>query len=143
MTLARNWTVATASVTPCIRARRRTCCIIGLPTMGSIGLGWLLVSGRSRVPWPPAMITALIRHMIPRGSAPHDGRGRRASGRRASPDGGEGGANVEPVEDRRSVVEGDGRPEHDPPGRASELVEPQPEVPPRDPGDGGHEAERG
>jgi hypothetical protein len=29
--------------------------------MGSIGLGWLLVSGRSLVPWPPAITTAFTR----------------------------------------------------------------------------------
>src|SRR5205823_8219702 len=28
--------------------------------IGSIGLGWLLVSGRSRVPCPPAMTTAFM-----------------------------------------------------------------------------------
>ena len=32
----------------------------GLPTMGTIGFGWFEVSGRRRVPSPPAMTTAFI-----------------------------------------------------------------------------------
>jgi hypothetical protein len=32
----------------------------GFPTIGTIGLGWLDVSGRSLVPSPPAMTTAFI-----------------------------------------------------------------------------------
>ena len=32
----------------------------GLPTIGTIGFGWFEVSGRSRVPSPPAMTTAFI-----------------------------------------------------------------------------------
>jgi hypothetical protein len=32
----------------------------GLPTTGTIGFGWFEVSGRRRVPSPPAMTTALI-----------------------------------------------------------------------------------
>jgi hypothetical protein len=31
-----------------------------LPTIGTIGFGWFDVSGRSRVPSPPAITTALI-----------------------------------------------------------------------------------
>src|SRR3989337_1639777 len=38
---------------------------MGRPTMGSIGFGWWLVSGRRRVPWPPAMTTPFTRAMIP------------------------------------------------------------------------------
>ena len=30
----------------------------GLPTIGTIGFGWLEVSGRRRVPSPPAITTA-------------------------------------------------------------------------------------
>ena len=30
----------------------------GLPTIGTIGFGWFDVSGRSRVPSPPAITTA-------------------------------------------------------------------------------------
>ena len=33
----------------------------GLPTIGTIGLGWFEVSGRSRVPSPPAITTAFTR----------------------------------------------------------------------------------
>ena len=33
----------------------------GLPTIGTMGFGWLEVSGRSRVPSPPAMTTAFMR----------------------------------------------------------------------------------
>src|SRR4051812_44309447 len=36
------------------------CSIIGWLTTGIIGFGWLLVSGRRRVPSPPARITAFI-----------------------------------------------------------------------------------
>ena len=36
------------------------CSIIGLFMIGTIGFGILLVSGRSRVPNPPAIITAFI-----------------------------------------------------------------------------------
>ena len=36
------------------------CSIIGAFAIGSIGFGWLLVSGRSRVPSPPARITAFM-----------------------------------------------------------------------------------
>ncbi len=37
------------------------CSMQGLLQTGTIGLGWLLVSGRRRVPSPPAMTTARIR----------------------------------------------------------------------------------
>jgi hypothetical protein len=36
------------------------CSIIGALAMGNIGLGALEVSGRRRVPSPPAMITAFM-----------------------------------------------------------------------------------
>ena len=35
----------------------------GLPHRDTIGLGWLLVSGRRRVPSPPAMTTARTLHL--------------------------------------------------------------------------------
>jgi len=35
------------------------CSMQGLPTIGTIGFGWFEVSGRSRVPSPPAITTAL------------------------------------------------------------------------------------
>ena len=34
------------------------CSMHGLPTIGTIGFGWFEVSGRRRVPSPPAMTTA-------------------------------------------------------------------------------------
>ncbi len=37
------------------------CSMQGLPAIGTIGLGWFEVSGRRRVPSPPAITTALIR----------------------------------------------------------------------------------
>ena len=33
----------------------------GLPTIGTIGFGWFDVSGRRRVPSPPAITTAFMR----------------------------------------------------------------------------------
>ena len=36
------------------------CSMHGLPTIGTIGFGWFEVSGRRRVPSPPAMTTAFI-----------------------------------------------------------------------------------
>ncbi len=36
------------------------CSMQGLPAIGTIGFGWFEVSGRSRVPSPPAMTTAFI-----------------------------------------------------------------------------------
>ena len=41
------------------------CSIIGRLTSGSIGLGALEVSGRRRVPSPPAMITAFMAEPTP------------------------------------------------------------------------------
>jgi hypothetical protein len=35
------------------------CSMHGFPTIGTIGFGWFDVSGRRRVPSPPAMTTAL------------------------------------------------------------------------------------
>jgi hypothetical protein len=37
----------------------------GLFAMEIMGFGWLLVSGLSLVPWPPAMITAFIEPPLP------------------------------------------------------------------------------
>ena len=37
----------------------------GLPTIGTIGLGWFEVSGRRRVPSPPAMTTAFTSDLAP------------------------------------------------------------------------------
>ena len=41
------------------------CSIIGTFAIGIIGFGWLLVSGRSRVPSPPARMTAFMSHLRP------------------------------------------------------------------------------
>ena len=70
MALAMKATVTTMSSNPCWRSRFTTCSIIGMLAMGSIGLGWLEVSGRSRVPSPPAMITAFTGPASPPGPAP-------------------------------------------------------------------------
>ena len=56
------------------------CSIIGWLASGIIGLGWLLVSGRSRVPSPPARITAFIR--APPRSTAGDSRSARPSAQR-------------------------------------------------------------
>jgi hypothetical protein len=55
-----NATVTTISSKPCRRSSCTMCSIIGALAMGIIGLGELDVSGRSRVPSPPAMITAFM-----------------------------------------------------------------------------------
>ena len=46
------------SSSPWLRSNSTMCSMHGLPTIGTIGLGWFEVSGRSRVPSPPAMTTA-------------------------------------------------------------------------------------
>ncbi len=45
----------------CVRSSSTMCSMHGLPQIGTIGLGWFEVSGRRRVPSPPAITTALIR----------------------------------------------------------------------------------
>ncbi len=42
------------------------CSMQGLFAMEIMGFGWLLVSGLSLVPFPPAMMTAFIRPFSPR-----------------------------------------------------------------------------
>ena len=85
MALAMKATVTTMSSNPCWRSRLTTCSIIGMLAMGSIGLGWLEVRGRSLVPSPPAMITAFMAPLPPVGAARSDGpapdRARRPSAR--------------------------------------------------------------
>src|ERR1043165_1052595 len=61
MWLAMNATVTTMSSKPCRASSLTVCSIIGTFAMGIIGFGWLLVSGRRRVPSPPARITAFMR----------------------------------------------------------------------------------
>ena len=53
-----NASVTTTSSNPCRRSSSRMCSMHGLPTIGTIGFGWFDVSGRSRVPSPPAITTA-------------------------------------------------------------------------------------
>src|SRR3954470_24997711 len=60
MWFAKNATVTTMSSKPCFASRRTMCSIIGAFAIGIMGFGWLLVSGRSRVPSPPARMTAFI-----------------------------------------------------------------------------------
>ena len=64
------------------------CSIIGRLTSGAIGLGWFDVSGRRRLPSPPAMMTAFIGIDPTPGSSRHPypgpalaGSARRAAGR--------------------------------------------------------------
>src|SRR5581483_2504600 len=60
----RNATVTTTSVSPCVRRSSRMCSMHGLPTIGTIGFGWLDVSGLSLVPSPPAMTTARLERVL-------------------------------------------------------------------------------
>jgi hypothetical protein len=50
MALAWNATVTTISWKPWLLRRETTCSIMGRLAIGIMGLGWLEVSGRSRVP---------------------------------------------------------------------------------------------
>src|SRR5918999_6126294 len=52
--------VTTTSSKPWRLSRSTMCSMHGLLTIEIMGFGWLLVSGRSLVPLPPAMITAFI-----------------------------------------------------------------------------------
>src|SRR4051794_9224229 len=56
----RNARVMITSSKPCFLSSSRMCSMQGLPTIGTIGFGWFDVSGRRRVPSPPAITTALI-----------------------------------------------------------------------------------
>src|SRR3712207_5971863 len=58
-----NASVTTTSSNPWRRRRSTMCSMHGLPTMGTIGFGWFDVSGRRRVPSPPAMTTAFTRSL--------------------------------------------------------------------------------
>ena len=61
MLLAMKATVTTISSKPWRFSSRTMCSIIGSLTSGIIGFGAFEVSGRRRVPSPPAMITAFMR----------------------------------------------------------------------------------
>ena len=65
MALAMKATVTTMSSMPWRFSSSTMCSIIGRLTSGSIGLGALDVRGRSRVPSPPAMITAFMGRTYP------------------------------------------------------------------------------
>ena len=66
MLLAMKATVTTISSKPWRFSSPTMCSIIGRLTSGSIGLGALEVSGRRRVPSPPAMMTAFMWGRYPR-----------------------------------------------------------------------------
>ena len=53
-----NARVTTTSSIPWRRSRSTMCSMHGFPTIGTIGFGWFEVSGRRRVPSPPAITTA-------------------------------------------------------------------------------------
>ena len=99
----------------------------GLPTIGTIGFGWFEVSGRRRVPSPPAMTTAFIAHRPQRAGDVED------RGQHGQPDAGP----EEPERPRRALVGGDDagdrRVEHPrgrlPERRDRELVAPVPTTP--------------
>ena len=50
---------------PCSRSSVTMCSIIGALAIGIIGFGALDVSGRRRVPSPPAMMTAFMPPTVP------------------------------------------------------------------------------
>ena len=52
--------MTTVSSNPWRRSNRSTCSMIGRLTTGNSGFGMLAVMGRSRVPSPQAITTALI-----------------------------------------------------------------------------------
>jgi hypothetical protein len=56
----RKATVTITSSKPWSRSSSRMCSMHGLPQIETIGLGWFDVSGRRRVPSPPAITTAFI-----------------------------------------------------------------------------------
>ena len=60
MAFGRKASVTTMSSKPCRFSSSTMCSIIGRLASGIIGLGWLLVRGRRRLPSPPAMMTAFI-----------------------------------------------------------------------------------
>src|SRR6059036_2872632 len=60
MTEARYWRVTNESSMPWRFRSSKMCPRQGLSTMGTIGLGRLIVRGRRRLPSPPAMTTACI-----------------------------------------------------------------------------------
>src|SRR4051812_4577592 len=57
-------TVTITSSMPWLFSSSTMCSMHGLPTTGTIGFGWFEVSGRSRVPSPPAITTAFTRSSL-------------------------------------------------------------------------------
>ena len=81
------------SSTPCVRSQSSMKAMKGRSTSGTTGLGTVVVSGRSRVPSPPARMRACIRPRPPRsrrGPRRSAGRRPRRSGPRRSPRRGRG-----------------------------------------------------
>src|SRR5437773_10553487 len=70
---ARYCSVTNASVMPCLCGRSKMCPRHGLLTVDTIGLGRLIVSGRRRLPSPPAITTACICREHRRARARADG----------------------------------------------------------------------
>ena len=65
--------------TPAARALASTWCRNGTPAVGSIGLGVLTVSGRSRVPLPPTSRTASVTPAVAVAGTSDGDAGRRAA----------------------------------------------------------------
>src|SRR5207248_6765445 len=126
MMLARNCTVTTTSVNPCLRSNRRMCCSMGSPMIGSIGFGWLLVRGRRRVPWPPAITTAFTEVILDGAPVPALSRVARLDGGRA-----EQPSDVADVERGCPVVLDDPDGEEDPADRLHRGRERESEIAPR------------
>src|SRR6267143_5794664 len=74
MTEARYWSVTNDSSIPWRLRSSKMCPRQGLSTMGTIGLGRLIVSGRRRLPSPPAMTTACIGPSLVGGCSPTERR---------------------------------------------------------------------
>src|SRR3712207_6775526 len=64
MTLARYWTVTTISVMPWILSSSMIWAITWRSTIGTMGLGRLIVRGRRREPSPPAITTAFTAWLL-------------------------------------------------------------------------------
>src|SRR5437763_13867566 len=137
MMLARNCTGTTTAVNPCLRSSRRMCCSMGSPMIGSIGLGWLLVRGRRRVPWPPAITTAFTQVILDGCLSPPLSGAACLDGSRAKEP-----SDVADVESGGPVVLDDADGEEDPADRLHRGREGKSEVPPGDHRNRAHEDER-
>src|SRR5438093_7057037 len=81
MTDAMYWSVTNESSMPWRLRSSKICPRHGLSTMGTIGFGRLIVSGRRRLPSPPAMTTACIAASLVGWRAPAERRRRRTERR--------------------------------------------------------------